>query len=287
MNPLTAVVWWVIGTIGSVSPSAGFRLAELAAVVIRRGRINRREVLTVLPHLPPARAAEVVRERDRAMMRQTTLAAIARHGKRDVAFGLLSVDARIPALQPPAILITFHGGPMTMLAFVAKSLPGPVLSVRRNEPPRRGKATRIIHTAGGVEQRAQAFHGAFEHLRSGGFVIIAADVVTGEVIEVPFFEKTIRLARGPFALARLTGAPLVPLVLHWGKAGLETTLGEPIAMSGSGAEGEESAARRAAVWLEQRLLQFPEELSEHVVMAVPGARQQRDRIRRPKGKPRA
>ncbi len=118
-------------------------------------------------------------------------------------------------------------------------------------------------TEGDDQRRAAAFRRALVHLARGGFVVVALDVVPGPGFRVPCLGRTIELARGPFAMARLASAPLVPLVARWRRNGVEVEIGEALAGGApdSGAEAWESAlAASAGRWLESYLLAFPAEI---------------------------
>jgi hypothetical protein len=88
-------------------------------------------------------------------------------------------------------------------------------------------------------------------------VVVALDIVPGPGFRVPFLSRSIQLARGPFALARIAGAPVRPLVARWRGGGVEVEAGEALAAPAS---EEEALAGEAARWLERYLLESPAEL---------------------------
>jgi hypothetical protein len=121
----------------------------------------------------------------------------------------------------------------------------------------------VASTEGDEQSRAALFHRALVHLDRGGFVALALDAVQGSALRVSCLSRPLALARGPFALARLTGVPLVPLVARWRSGRVEVLLGETLAPPGqeAGTEAWESAlAASAARWLESYLLASPGEL---------------------------
>ena len=85
-------------------------------------------------------------------------------------------------------------------------LPGPVLLLRQGSPYAPTPPVHLETTEGDGQRRAAAFRRALVHLSAGGFVVVALDVVPGPGFRVPCLGRTIELARGPFAMARLTGA---------------------------------------------------------------------------------
>ena len=80
-------------------------------------------------------------------------------------------------------------------------------------------------------------------------------------VEAPLLGRRLRLARGPFALARIAGVPIVPLVARWQGNGVAIVKGEPIVASED--DGETAAA--LAGWLEDYLRAFPGETAAYLV----------------------
>lgn len=126
-----------------------------------------------------------------------------------------------------------------------------------------------IHFAGaipsvdrGSHARTQAVVRAVAQLRRGGLIIIAGDGVdTTDTLPTPCLGRAVRMARGPFALARICGAPLVPLLARCDHQGvIRITVGEPLDGHGSGRELETALAVAAGRWLETYLLTRPSQL---------------------------
>jgi hypothetical protein len=86
---------------------------------------------------------------------------------------------------------------------------------------------------------------------------------------VEFLGRRILLARGPFVLARLSGAPLIPIVAGWTAdrhIRVERGSGLDVGVPPSGGEAFETAAARVtASWMERRVLQSPGELRPHTI----------------------
>jgi hypothetical protein len=174
------------------------------------------------------------------------------------------------ALRPPLILGFFHVGAAQALSVAIERLPGPVLALRQGllHPPR--PPVRIASTEGDGQRRAAVLQRALVHLDQGGFVVVALDAVPGPGLRVPCLGRAIELARGPFAMARLTGAPLAPLVARWRGGEVEVEAGEPLAAP---AEPEPEAwekalAAAAGHWLERYLLGSPAEVGLGLLRAL-------------------
>lgn len=68
-------------------------------------------------------------------------------------------------------------------------------------------------------------------------------------------------ARGAFALARLSRAPVVPIVARWQGASVLITCGDPVAPD----DDAESMATAVAMWLERYLLEHPEQIGHRTL----------------------
>lgn len=235
-----------------------------------RNRLSRRwpspeQVRSLFPHLAPSAAARLAWRIGGLEARNRVLVAGLRRAGLEPARSLVRCPEAFAALRPPVLLGTFHVGAVHALGLALDRLPGPVLALRQGGPlatPR--PPVEIAATEGEAQSRAALFHRALLHLEHGGFVVLALDAAPGPALRVPCLGQTLPLARGPFALARLSGAPLVPLVGRWRRGGVEMVLGEalaPAVPAGSTPEAWESAlAAAAAGWLENYLLEEPAEI---------------------------
>jgi hypothetical protein len=187
---------------------------------------------------------------------------MAKHGQDGRASCLVLNDARLPTLAHPMILGTFHIAMLSAIRNVLFELPAPTLALRRT--PRRGldhpKIT-VLETQGDEQHRASVFHRAASFLRDGGFLIAPLDPLEAVRVTAPFLGRTLQLARGPFALSRLTGVPILPIVTRWNGEAIEVDMGEPI----SPRQDEAEMAAEAAAWLERHLQSHPEDFSVRVV----------------------
>ncbi|HJX29911.1 MAG TPA: hypothetical protein VJ885_18570, partial [Thermoanaerobaculia bacterium] len=164
-------------------------------------------------------------------------------------------------------------------------LPGPVLALRQGLLATPQAPVEVVSTEGDDQRRAAVFQRALAHLGAGGFVVLALDVAPGPGLRVPCLGRTLELARGPFALARLTGAPLMPLVARWTapwkQGGVEIVTSEALTPSARLSPGERergvastdpawegALATAAASWLERYLLEAPAELGLGLLRAL-------------------
>jgi hypothetical protein len=114
--------------------------------------------------------------------------------------------------------------------------------------------------------RAAALKRAVDHLRDGGLVVSTLDGPGGTSTgEVTCLGRRIALRRGPFTLARLTAAPLVPVACAWTEsAHIEVRVGAPLLHRNIGnvasRELEDEMAACAARWLETYLRAEPQEI---------------------------
>ncbi|HYO79000.1 MAG TPA: hypothetical protein VE010_21230 [Thermoanaerobaculia bacterium] len=216
---------------------------------------------TLFPDLSRADARRVTRQMRLTTMRNAMLLrAMHYFGLRSVRL-LLMPDHSIAKVQPPVIFGTFHIGVPHALGVAMERLPHEALVLRRRASARaQRKNVRVVETGETDEQRALAFHRAASHLLGGGVALMALDPEHAARIAAPFFGRTILLARGAFALARVARVPIVPLVARWRGLRLETVCGAPIA-----AASEQEMADAAAKWLEAYLRDQPGQTSARVL----------------------
>jgi hypothetical protein len=245
----------------------GTALAAAAALGSLRNRLSRRwpspgQVQSLFPHLEPRAAARVAWSIGALEARNRLLTDRIRKQGLEPVRPLIRTPDAFAALRPPLILGMFHVGPIQALSAAVERLPGPVLVIRLGsiytpEPP-----VQIASTEGDGQQRAAAFRRAIAHLAGGGFVVVAFDLPPVPGLQAPCLGRTLEVARGPLALARLTGAPVRPLVARWQGSAIRIDLGEALAAElASAPENQESAlAVAAAGWLERYLQERPAEL---------------------------
>lgn len=235
-------------------------LSAAAALGNLRNRLSRRwpspeQVQALFPHLEKDAAARVAWRIGGLEARNRLLVGHIRRAGLEPVRPLVRTPA-FDALQPPLILGTFHVGAVHALGAALEHLPGPVLALRHGPMYRPRPPVEIETTEGDDQRRAATFQRMLAHLEHGGFVVTALDVAPGASLRVPCLGRTLTLARGPFALARITGATIVPLVARWRGGEVEIETGRPLKATETEARLAESAAR----WLERYLLGSPAEI---------------------------
>jgi hypothetical protein len=175
---------------------------------------------------------------------------------------LVRTPPAFAALRPPLLLVTFHVGAVHALGPALERLPAAVLGLRHGPFYEVRPPLALETTEGDAQRRAALFQRLLAHLTGGGFVAMALDIVPGAGLPVPCLGRPLELARGPFALARLAGVPLVPLVGRWRREEVEIVLGEalPPPLAEGAAEWESALAVSAGLWLERYLRASPAEI---------------------------
>jgi hypothetical protein len=256
------------------------RLAFPAASALGslRNRLSRRwpspaQIQTLFPPLDRRSAERVSREIGGFEARNRLLIARLQRTGLERVRSLVRAPRELQELRPPLILGFFHVGAVQALGAAIERLPGPVLLLRQGSPYTPRPPVHLETTEGDDQHRAATFRRALAHLSAGGFVVVAFDVVPGPGFRVPCLGRTIELARGPFAMARLTGAPLVPLVARWRQSGVEVEIGEALSacLETDPKAMETALAASAARWLEGYLLESPAEIGLGLVRSLLGA----------------
>ena len=236
------------------SPHLALRGADLLAPVATRFRSvpSAGELRELFPDLDRERARAVHAHMLRTFVRSEFLAIWLRRRGRGAIRRILASTAPPDLPAGPLIAGTFHMGPVHALGASLEGLPSPLLALRHT--------THTPDAAANEQQRAAKFYEAATWLRSGGIVLMALDPQHATRIRVPFFGRTLGLARGAFALSRMTGAPIVPVVARWRGTRVEVVAGQPLA-----GDDEHALAADAARWLEQYLRAHPDEISLRIL----------------------
>ena len=249
-------------------PSVGLRACDLAASARRVAGFacTQEAVNAFFPGAGSRTWKEVVRQRFRSRItRGVSL-------RKAVAPYRAWPSPDLASLRGPAVLATFHVGAMEMLGVTLDQLQTPVRVLMSGLPLSRASAV----TVGRVPKndpvgRAAPVHDAVYALRRQQLVLVAVDGGEEGTFALECLGHTIRLGRGAFALARITGAPLIPLVARWRGTSIEPVIGEPIRPGGASTDIERDLATAAVRWLERYLLESPGEIGPAMERFIPAS----------------
>ncbi len=253
-----------LGWLATFSPRSAFAAAGALAALLSLAsrRHTRKKVRSLFPHLSHAGAGRVVRRIWATYARTLMLMGWIRRGGRTPILALVRENEAVRRLRPPMIVSTFHIGPTLSLGVLSDRMQGETLVLRGTHFPLDGDAHHNVNLIEGTDQqRAATFHRAIERLRQDGFVVLALDPREAHRISAPFLGRTLQLARGPFAMARIARVPIVPLVARWAGNEIELIVGEPLPVL----DDEQALAASAAQWLENYLRESPGELSGRIL----------------------
>lgn len=135
----------------------------------------------------------------------------------------------------PVVIAVVHFMHLSMLRYVLRSrgIPAASLVGFRGEHPTMALRDALLDRMTGLEGVAHRFvaadlRSAYAFLRSGKCLIIACDVATPENVAITTDLGTLHMAVGPFRLAQMTGASVIPAILcqpsRWR---FEARFGEP------------------------------------------------------------
>ena len=122
----------------------------------------------------------------------------------------------------PAIVAFWHHGATHVITLALQSIGVPVMVVGGRTQPEwimrtLSPETKIIPSRGPRES-ALALKLSLDRLRKNGVVMMPADGVSGHVsMRAPFLGRSVPMTNGMAALARLTGAPILPVLTTWGE----------------------------------------------------------------------
>jgi hypothetical protein len=228
------------------------------------------EVAALLRDASAGGAAIVARAMAGARYQNRLLVDVARRGGQGAIARLVepaSVERLRGLRAGPAILVGWHIGPPFGVLGGLEAAGVPALVVRRAFGGRPRPLFDAATVDGGARDRSAAFRQALARLHAGGVVVVVADATdVGETAPVPCLGRARTMARGPFALARRTGAPLLPVAARMLAAGrIEVALGAPLIGAGERDALETSLAAAAAAWLEAFVGESPGQLRRCVL----------------------
>jgi hypothetical protein len=268
-------------TAAPVRAAAGERLRRFAAVQAGRHPRAAMAVAGAVARLTPPLSGKAALEAlgdalpglspaERRRIRRAAWANSLKSRTLDAALGVPGAEWPYPpvlaapdpaALRPPMVLATAHIGPIHALGVLMERLHGPSLVLESDHVA--AERLRIVAPAGLTTlhlnahewQRAAAFQRGVKTLRAGGFVLLAVDGRGTRPLAMPLFGREVWVARGAFALSRLTGAPILPVIPRWRGPCVEIMSGEPIQ------PGDERAMAAAFLrWLESYVRESPAEV---------------------------
>ena len=243
-------------------PRLGYAMARAAAWVAWTMRTNARERLeeNLLPACDGDR--ERAREASRRAFRNAAnyhvdLATLAYRDHASYEREHLQVvgEEHVPALfEPgPVLVASAHtGNPELALVAVAQRGRRWVEMVEALQPPALGREmARLREIAGGrvVEVDMGGTREALRELRAGGMVTLLADRdLAGGGVCTTLLGRRVRLPRGPWELARRSGATVIPLFLsRRGTRDQTAWIHEPFTVPSEG-DREEAIAAAAQRW---------------------------------------
>jgi lauroyl/myristoyl acyltransferase len=243
-------------------PRITLRIADAIAPAVF-APMSLEKLRAIFPRLTPELARSVITRARQQMFRDIIMAEHTRvYDYQKGGDRLYAINKDIVTLPHPMILGTFHLGALAGIGASLHGLPKRVLVVRAT--PRHSKPhpnVEVEVTRVGEQQRARIFHRAIQFLQEGNYVFLPLDPEESTRIDAPFQGRMLPLARGPFALARITRAPILPMIARWNGARVEVVLGDPIPAS----DDESATAAAAALWLERYLDEHPLDISERVL----------------------
>lgn len=230
-----------IGRLGRHFPRLALTISDLVAgITAPFRRHSPRRLRELFPHLSSAEASRLMREILARELRSQVITTF----RKDSLARICRFDSATAAIERPFILGTFHIGPMFAL--------GPLLATVEHDE------AHIVRAYGGDLAGAREFHRALSTVKQAGSIAVPLDPYRASRMDVPFFDHRIGIARGAFALSRLSGAPILPALFVWRGHEIHLVLGEKVAVPRGDTpeealEYERAAAGTVVRWLEQYL----------------------------------
>lgn len=198
-------------------------------------------VATLFPEYTPPEVAEVAKRITLNAVRNACWKSVMETPGRSEATILAPDREAIAALRAPsgpAILPFWHFGPVNMLTIAFRHIGVPVLAIARTMATAWTDAPDLLKMRINVlnaspPEMVTAVRRCLEHLKRGGRVAVAVDgSLRKDDIRVPFLGRQFAVGRGAAALARLSGAPIIPCTMHWERTGwaMAIRIFEPLAL---------------------------------------------------------
>ena len=246
----TAATRWPVPTYATVGA-----LARATAPLPAAGRLPE-----VLPELPPSELRRARRRLRSSEWRTRALSVVMNTATGEPALPPFELEGTLPDQDRPAVYVSLHIGAMPTLAAFLRDLPREVAALHRMDWGLPSKVTGV-YVARNEAARVAGFHRALATLRGGGHVFIP---IEGDTVRVPLLGRSLLVARGPFALARLSGAPIVPLLARWSGGRARIHAGHPIAAG----RDEQAMALKLACELDRYLRAHPGEIDDWLLKGL-------------------
>ena len=161
--------------------------------------------------------------------------------------------AAIARLRPPLVLVTAHVGALHLLAVALDRFAVPRVVLRWTPVHELSPEESVAPTAGGLAARTGALRRGHQALREGQFVVTALEGPHGASEPGILLGRRMDFGRGAFALARASGASVVPLAACWEGSRAVVEVGSPIA--------PDLAPPAVAQWFDELLRRLPRQCS--------------------------
>ena len=162
----------------------------------------------------------------------------------------------------PRLVVSWHAGVGAGLPAGLARLGQTGLLLREDGRPERFGLSHV-RIGGGLANRAAAFQRAVRHLRGGGLVALYLDVdpwAPGAEPPHAFLGRQVALPPGPAAMARLSGAAIIPVTPRWDAGRVSFACHPPLAGAAGAAGDDRSVTAALAAWWERWLRRHPGDL---------------------------
>jgi KDO2-lipid IV(A) lauroyltransferase len=247
----------IIATVGSLTGAILFWL------IPERRKVTRINLEKCFPRMPPAARERLARAHFRAFCRAFIEQGILWWSRRERIEGLVRIEG-LDNLKPNAKTIVFAPhfvGFEATLARLALEFPVGMMYSRQKDPLFEARLLRGRTRFGGVMFPRQAgIKTGIELIESGTLYYYLPDLDFGpkRSVFVPFFGVPAATVTGLAYIARTTGAAVVPCVTRMLPGGGYVARLYP-AWSGFPSGDEVSDARRMMAFIEERVLEMPEQ----------------------------
>jgi hypothetical protein len=221
---------------------------------------TRAELARVLPGIDRRRLDPMVRGCRRTAARNRVIDIATE--QPDARWPFPQLDAPVAELPSRAVLAAFHVGALSALGAVLEALPGEVVALHGAGQQRRNLTNVVV----GRHGRSRAFRQAIAAVERGESVFLTVDPREGHAtIPVRILNRDACFARGAFALARITSAPLVPLAGEWKGTRLRVHVGAAIR-----GDDELAMGAQAAAWLDELVRRHPDLITRRFIAVYGG-----------------